>query len=80
MAAKGSRRAQPEEPRRKRRWVRGTFLTLLLLGLLGAGAFAAAVILTPVPDPNEVARTEATVVYYADGTTEIGRNIDLTLF
>lgn len=78
--AKGSTRgaAQPEEPRRKRRWVRGTFLTLLFLGLLGAGAFAAAVFLTPVPDPNEVARTEATVVYYSDGTTEIGRLGDST--
>ncbi len=66
------------EPKRKRRWVRGTFLTLLFLGLLGAGAFAAAVFLTPVPDPNEVARTEATVVYWADGTTEIGRLGDST--
>ena len=72
----GSRHAKAraqEEPRRKRRWVRGTFLTLLVIGLLGLGAFAAAVFLTPVPDPNEVARTEATVVYYSDGTTEIGR-------
>ena len=67
-----------EEPRRKRRWIRGTFLTLLVLGVLGVGAFAAAVFLTPVPDPNEVARTEATVVYYSDGTTEIGRLGDST--
>jgi membrane peptidoglycan carboxypeptidase len=76
----GSRHAKApaDPPRRKRRWVRGTFLTLLFLGLLGGGAFAAAVFLTPVPDPNEVARTEATVVYWADGTTEIGRLGDST--
>ena len=80
MAAKGNRhaKAEPEEPRRKRRWIRGTILTLFVVGLLGVGAFAAAVYLTPVPDPNEVARTEATVVYYSDGTTEIGRLGDST--
>ncbi len=75
----GKRHARPaDDARPSRRRGRRVFLTLLLLGLLGAGAFAAAVILTPVPDPNEVARTEATVVYYADGTTEIGRLGDST--
>ena len=79
MAGKGSRharssgRAEPTEPPRTKHWFRRIFLTLLTLGLLGAGAFALAVVLTPVPEPNEIAATEATVVYYADGTTEIGR-------
>ena len=75
MAGKGSRharssgRAEPTEPPRTKHWFRRIFLTLLTLGLLGAGAFALAVVLTPVPEPNEIAATEATVVYYADGTT-----------
>ncbi|MFM9135077.1 MAG: transglycosylase domain-containing protein, partial [bacterium] len=66
------------EPRRKRHWFRRIFLTLLVLGMLGLGAFALAVFLTPIPDPNEVAASEATVVYWADGETEIGRLGDAT--
>jgi len=60
-------------PRRKRRWGRRLLLTGFLLALLAVGGFALAVFLTPVPDPNDVAATEATVVYYSDGQTEIGR-------
>ena len=77
MAADQRRRAKPTPRRtakpsprpRTRRWFRRIFLTGFLLALLAAGGFALAVLITPVPDPNEVARTEATVVYYS----EIGR-------
>ena len=73
------RAAEPiDDPPRKKHWFRRIFLTLLVLGLLGLGAFALAVFLTPIPDPNEVAASEATVVYWADGETEIGRLGDAT--
>ena len=81
MAAQSRRRssAPPDgEPPRKKHWFRRIFLTVLLLVIVGIGAFALAVFLTPVPDPNEVAASEATVVYYSDGTTEIGRLGDST--
>jgi membrane peptidoglycan carboxypeptidase len=68
MAAKTARRARP-----KRRWGRRLFGTVLGLGLLVIGGFALAVALVPLPDPNETASSEATVVYYADGVTEVGR-------
>jgi len=64
--------------RRKRRWGRRFFATGFVLALLAIGGFALAVALTPLPDANEVAATEATVVYYADGTTEVGRLGDAT--
>lgn len=81
MAAQQRRHAKPAPvapTRRKRRWFRRLFLTGVLVALLGAGAFALAVVLTPMPDPNEVAASEATVVYWSDGTTEIGRLGDST--
>lgn len=59
--------------RPRRRWGRRLFGTAFVLGLLAIGGFALAVALTPLPDPNEIAASEATVVYYADGVTEIGR-------
>ena len=81
MAAKASKHAQraadEPAPKKKRWWLR-ILLTLIVLGLLGIGAFALAVVLTPVPEPNEVAATEATVVYWSDGETEIGRLGDST--
>lgn len=76
MAAQSRRRSasvEPDEPPRKKHWFRRIFLTGLVLGVVGIGAFALAVVLTPVPDPNDVAASEATVVYYSDGVTEIGR-------
>ena len=81
MAAKASKHAQraaDDPPRKKKRWWLRILLTLIVLGLLGVGAFALAVFLTPVPDPNEVAASEATVVYWSDGETEIGRLGDST--
>jgi len=44
-----------------------------LLAALGITVFAVLLIRTQVPTPNELATSEATVVYYADGVTEIGR-------
>ena len=64
--------------RPKRRWGRRLFATGFVLALLAIGGFALAVALTPLPDANEVAASEATVVYYADGITELGRLGDST--
>ena len=47
--------------------------SLLTLAVLGAGMFAVAVYILPVPQPNDVAIAETTKVMYADGKTEIGR-------
>lgn len=41
--------------------------------LLVVGGFAAAVAFTPIPQPNDLARSEKTIVYYSDGETELGR-------
>ncbi|MDZ7577810.1 MAG: transglycosylase domain-containing protein [Candidatus Nanopelagicales bacterium] len=47
--------------------------SLVTLGVLVVGLFAAAVFALPVPAPNDIAIAESTKVYYADGKREIGR-------
>ncbi|ABS05804.1 transglycosylase domain-containing protein [Kineococcus radiotolerans] len=66
----------PARPARRprRRRVLGWLLGLLVAGLaLAAGGFTAAYALVKVPDPNELADAQISTVYYADGTTELGR-------
>lgn len=41
--------------------------------LICIGGFAAAVAMTTIPDANSTASAEKTIVYWNDGTTEIGR-------
>ncbi|MDO8307557.1 MAG: transglycosylase domain-containing protein [Actinomycetota bacterium] len=60
-------------PAPKSHWLRNTILVVLAAGALGVVVFAVLIARTTVPTPNEVATSEATIVYYADGTTEIGR-------
>lgn len=75
-AASSRRNPQPrsrKQPAKKRHWLRGLILTVIVVGSLGFAAFALLVARTEVPTPNEVATSEATIVYYADGTREIGR-------
>ena len=48
-------------------------LVLFLLGLLGLGVAYAA---TDVPEANEIATAQASIVYYADGKTEMARLSD----
>lgn len=57
----------------QRHWVRNSILVVFGVIALGIGMFAILVARTTVPTPNEVATSEATIVYYADGTNEIGR-------
>ena len=62
---------RPPEP--PRRWLRGLLIVLGAVVTVGAIVMGIAFALTEIPSPNEVASSEATVVTYADGTTEIGR-------
>ena len=66
----------PDEPSGRRRWLRRglwTMLGLFLLGLLGLGVAYA---VTDVPQPNELATAQASIVYYADGKSELARLSD----
>jgi membrane peptidoglycan carboxypeptidase len=49
-------------------------LSLVVIGGLAAvGAFALLVARTDVPQPNDVATAQTSIVYWNDGTTELGR-------
>jgi membrane peptidoglycan carboxypeptidase len=56
------------------KFVLGGFVTVILAGV---ALFAAAVLVFPVPQPNDVAVAESTKVLYADGKREIGRLGDI---
>ena len=73
-----ARRPTPPAPEKKRHWLRWLIVSLLVLAGLVVGGFALAVAQTSVPTPNEVATSEATIVYWADGQTELGRLGDST--
>jgi len=60
------------------RWFWRALIGLGALVLVGLGIGIAAVAATDVPSPNEVATTEATIVMWSDGTTELGRLGDAT--
>jgi membrane peptidoglycan carboxypeptidase len=68
-----SRSRARKKPQPKRRWWLRIGLVLVVLGALGFAGVAIAVAMTDVPTPNEVATSEATIVYYADGKNEVGR-------
>ena len=57
----------------QRRWPRRVLYTLLGLFVLGVAGVGIAYAMTDVPEPNEVATAQTSVIYYADGKTEIGR-------
>ncbi|MGZ4598943.1 MAG: transglycosylase domain-containing protein [Oryzihumus sp.] len=72
----GRRRAQP--PQKQQGWRRfftwkRVLLTLAALGVLGVAGFAVAYATTPIPNPNQLATSQASVIYYADGKTELAR-------
>jgi membrane peptidoglycan carboxypeptidase len=62
-------------PRTWRRFFSLKRILLVLLGLfvLGAGVVGVAFAMTAVPSPNEVATAQASIIYYADGKTEMYR-------
>jgi membrane peptidoglycan carboxypeptidase len=68
----GGKKARSKKQRRRRRLkiALGTLLGLfLLLGVFVGVVYAT----TEVPDPGSVQNSQTTVVYYADGTTEMAR-------
>ena len=83
-----TKEAEPQRSRRRfidyprsartgwRRWVPSWRLVLgsmVTLGVLGVAALALAVVVTPVPKPNDIALAQATTFYWNDGTTVLGQ-------
>ena len=65
--------ARATREQRRPRWGRRILLTLLGLGVLGLVGLGIAYAVTPIPEPNDAALAEASVIYYADGETELDR-------
>lgn len=71
--AKRSASTDARVPLWRRRWLRRTLWILVLVAAIGTSVVAVLLARTEVPTPNELATSEATVVFYADGKNEIGR-------
>ncbi len=76
--AKKSAHTRSAHAPRKRHWIRNTILIAGGVIAVCIIAFIGIVFLTPVPTPNELATSQATIVYWNDGTTELGRLGDST--
>ena len=62
-----------KKPRSRRRKVgRALLFSLILLVVAGAASLVIGYAITPVPDPNKLVTANATIVYYADGKTQMG--------
>jgi membrane peptidoglycan carboxypeptidase len=72
-ARRGSGKA-PTSTRRK--WLKRGGWTLLALVLLGLAAFGVAWATIKIPQPNDLATAQASIVYYSDGKTEMARLSD----
>jgi membrane peptidoglycan carboxypeptidase len=70
--SKAARPAPARTTRRPRWWLR-ILLALVALAGLGIIGFGIAVASTSVPTPSDIATSEATIVYWNDGATELGR-------
>ena len=70
-----SRAKRTQAPHGWRRFfsVKRVLLTMLGLFLLGAAAFGVAYASTAVPQPNDLANAQASIIYYSDGKTEMDR-------
>ena len=62
-------------PKKRRRFfsIKRILLVLVGLFLLGAAAFGVAYGVVAIPQPNDLANAQASIIYYADGKTEMGR-------
>lgn len=69
--APGSKGPKPKGRRKHliRKWFLGVIGAVLVLGV---AAFAYLYAITDIPEPESIAISQNTTVYYADGTTEIG--------
>lgn len=79
-SASGSSRSRSagKKPKKRRHPIRTTLLIVGALLVVVVGTIAAVVFLMPVPTPNDLATSQATIVYWNDGTTELGRLGDST--
>ena len=77
-ARPAAQRPPRKPPRPKRHWLRWLIVGLLIVIGLAVASFAVALARTTVPTPNELATSEATIVYWSDGQTELGRLGDST--
>ena len=68
-----SRRSSARPKRGKRRILRKVLIGLTALVALGIGAVVAAYLLIDIPKPNDHAVSQASVIYYSDGKTEMDR-------
>ncbi len=68
-----SARGRVKKPRSRRRKVgRAVLFSLILLVVAAAASLVIGYAITPVPDPNKLVTANATIVYYADGKTQMG--------
>jgi membrane peptidoglycan carboxypeptidase len=60
----------------KRKWLKRGGWTALVLFALGVAGFGVAYAMVDIPEPNEIATAQASIVYYSDGETEMARLSD----
>jgi membrane peptidoglycan carboxypeptidase len=60
-------------PGRGRRWLRRLLWTALAVGVLGLAVVGISYAVIQPPKPNDIATAQASVIYYADGQTELQR-------
>ena len=65
--------ARASRQKKRPRWGRAILITILSLGVLGLIGLGMAYAMTDIPEPNDAALAEASVIYYADGETELDR-------
>ena len=63
-------------PSTRRKWLLRGLWTVLGLGVLGLLGLGIAYARTDIPEPNEIATAQASIIYYADGKTEMARLSD----
>ncbi len=73
--ARTKARTPGSKPRRS--WPRRILLAAVGAFVLGVIGLVVAYALTPIPKANEAATAQASIVYYADGRTEMGRFGDI---
>ena len=69
-------RGVPGGRSRGRKWLLRALWAVLALGVLGLVAVGIAYARTDIPDANELATAQASIVYYSDGKTELARLSD----
>jgi membrane peptidoglycan carboxypeptidase len=72
-APKSRADARANRQQNRPRWGRRILIAILALGVLGLVGLGMAYAMTDIPEPNDAALAEASVIYYADGETELDR-------